>query len=404
MGTLTVPALRQPTHQRFMVSGTADIGAVRRAVTGYADRLRTGPGLADRAALAATELATNLLRHAFPGGWILARPLPPAAVEIIAVDHGPGIADAAAAVEGRSHSPAGLGCGLAAVVRASSYFDIHTGPDQATTVLAIVGSGDAARGAAMRPRSWAGVSVGLDEACGDGWAIAEVGSATAVAVVDGLGHGVSASAATDAAMTTLADEPADLEGYVGRANTAMRGTRGGVVALCLLEPDRGQMRCLSVGNISGGILCDEAQQNLGFCRGTIGTHAKPPRSKLIRYPWPPGATLVLWTDGLASHIDLTAYNGLFGHDPAVAAAALHRGHSHDRDDSTVVAVRNHAKPLWANRRQRSSVPSHSTRATIWTWHGRASVTLAGPAVSPACPPPGSRSRSRPRSGSLTARW
>jgi anti-sigma regulatory factor (Ser/Thr protein kinase) len=340
MGSLSAGSLRQPSHQRFTVSETADVGEVRRAVAACAGRLQTGQGLADRAGLAATELATNLLYHAVPGGWILARPLRPDAVEILAVDRGPGIGDVAAALSGRSARRHGLGCGLSAVARASSYFDIDTGPGRGTTVLAVVASGEAAAAAARPPGRWAGVSVGIDEACGDAWAIAEDSAGTTVAVVDGIGHGAYASAAADAAVRTLAEDPEDLDGYLPRANAAMRGTRGAVLAVCRLEPGRGELRCLSVGNISGAILCAGARRTLVPDRGAVGTAATPPRARITCYPWPPGATLVLWTDGLCSHIDLADHAGLLRHAPAVAAAALHREHSSDRDDSTVVVVRN----------------------------------------------------------------
>jgi anti-sigma regulatory factor (Ser/Thr protein kinase) len=324
------------------VSEASDVGAVRRAVIGYAERLRTGPVVADQAGRAATELATNLLHHALPGGWILARPLPPAAVEILAVDRGPGIRDVAAAVSGRSPSPNGLGRGLSAVAGVSAYFDIDAGPDRGTTVLAIVGPGDGA--STGNRRSWAGISVGIDEACGDGWAVTEADGETTVAVVDGLGHGAYASAATDVAVVTLAEDPADLDGYLARANAAMLGTRGAALAVCRLEPSRGEMRCLSVGNIRGGILCGGAQRTLTAYRGAVGTGDAVPRAKITAYPWRPGATLVLWTDGLTGQIDLAGYAGLLSHDPAIAAAALHRDHSTDRDDSTVVVIKNQAGP------------------------------------------------------------
>src|SRR6266851_2925107 len=154
----------------------------------------------------------------------------------------------------------------------------------------------------------------------------------------------SRAAAAEAAMAPLTDAPADIDGYLARANAAMRGTRGAAVGVCRLQPDRGELRYLSVGNVSGGILGRGGQCTLIAYRGTVGTHAAPPPAKILSYPWPPGATLVLWTDGLAGHIDLAAYTGLFGRDPAIAAAALHRDHSTDRDDSTVVVVRNHTQP------------------------------------------------------------
>jgi anti-sigma regulatory factor (Ser/Thr protein kinase) len=190
MGPLTRHAQRQSSHQRFIVTDHAAVGAVRRAVGDYADRLRAGSTFAAVAANTATELANNLLFHADSGGWILTRPLPPAGVEILAVDRGPGIRDVAAAVAGRAPSPKGLGCGLAAVRNASSQFDIHTHPDRGTVILSVVEAGRTNRsGQARPPRRWAGVSIGIDEACGDGWAVLQDNNVLTAAVVDGLGQG-----------------------------------------------------------------------------------------------------------------------------------------------------------------------------------------------------------------------
>jgi len=342
---MTRSSIRQSSHQRFMVTDSADVGAVRRAVRGYADQLRADASFSAAAAQTATELATNLLLHADPGGWILARPLPPAAVEILAVDRGPGIADVAAAVAGRAPAPKGLGCGLAAVRHASSSFDIHTCRDRGTVVLAIVEAGRA-RGPReeRRPRSWAGVSVGIDEACGDGWAVIAEPRALTVAVVDGLGHGVHASIAADAALSAVADYPADLDGYLAHANAAMRDTRGAAVAICRLEPDRAELRCLSIGNVNARLMHSGGQVGIVPFNGTVGMRETPPANRIMHYPWPVAAALVMWTDGLESRIDLTAHADLLRHDPAVTAAALHRDHARDRDDATVVVVRNQVTP------------------------------------------------------------
>jgi anti-sigma regulatory factor (Ser/Thr protein kinase) len=345
MEAMTSSPVRQSSHQRFMVNDSADVGAVRRAVSGYADQLCADASFTTAAAQTATELATNLLLHADPGGWILARRLPPAAVEILAVDRGPGIPDVAAAVEGRAPAPKGLGCGLASVRRGSSSFDIHTCRDRGTVVLAIVearhASGPQQR---RRPRWWAGVSVGLDEACGDGWAVMEEPHGLTVAVVDGLGHGMHASIAADAALNAVADDPADLDGYLAHANAAMRQTRGAAVAVCRLEPDRAELRCLSIGNVSARLMHGGEQVGIVPFNGTVGLRETPPATRIMHYPWPADAALVMWTDGLESRIDLAAQADVLRHDPAVAAAALHRDHARDRDDATVVVVRNQVTP------------------------------------------------------------
>jgi anti-sigma regulatory factor (Ser/Thr protein kinase) len=331
-----VGPLRQPAHHRFRIADEADAGALRRMTARCADQLGATPPARASAELVATELATNLVRHAKPGGWVLVRPTPPDGIEFLAVDHGPGIADLPAALEGRSPAPGGLGRGLAAVRRASACFDVDTGPGRGTTVLARVPLAD---GAPPARSNWGGVSVGVMEVCGDGWAVAELAEGLAVAVVDGLGHGVKASVATDAALDAFAADPADLDALLGRANAAMRATRGGAMTACLLEPGRGELHYFAVGNVSGRVLAGPEERGLALSAGTLGLKVEPPRTRVLSQPWPPGATLVLWTDGLSSRLDLSSRAGLFAREPALVAAALHRDHARERDDATVVVIR-----------------------------------------------------------------
>jgi anti-sigma regulatory factor (Ser/Thr protein kinase) len=333
-----VAPLRQTDHARFRIVDEADAGALRRTVAGYATSLGAAPARAGRAELVATELATNVLLHAKPGGWVLARPILPSAIEIIAVDRGPGIADPASALAGHTTVRGGLGRGLAAVRRACAHFDMYTEPGRGTTVLAVVSLDDSPPAA----RSWAGVSIGLTDACGDGWGVAEFDDGLAVVVVDGLGHGPKASVAADAALAAFAEGPADLDGFIDRANVAMRATRGGVVAGCRLDHDT--LEHVAVGNINARVWNGSQSKGLPFRDGALGIHTAPPRAGRTSHPWSPGAVLVVWTDGLSSRIDLSAYTDLAAHDPAVIAATLHRDHSRERDDATVVVVRNTEAP------------------------------------------------------------
>ncbi|OLB74130.1 MAG: hypothetical protein AUI14_24485 [Actinobacteria bacterium 13_2_20CM_2_71_6] len=334
--------VRQPSHDRFPVADEADAGAVRRAVARHAERLGAAPAARGRAELVATELSTNLVRHAKPGGWMLVRPVPPNGIEILAVDHGPGITDLPGVLDGRAPAPGGLGCGLAAVRRASAGFDVFTEPGRGTTVLSLVNL-DSDR-PAPASRAWGGVSIGVTDVCGDGWAVAELDGGIAVAVVDGLGHGAKASLAADAALAAFAADPTDLDRLVVRANDAMRSTRGGALTACLVEPGREELRYFAIGNVSGRVVSGSGHRGLVFSAGTLGLKSIPPRVRLASCPWPADATLVLWTDGLTSRVQLAADAELARHDPAVVAATLHRDHARERDDATIVVVRNPVPP------------------------------------------------------------
>ncbi len=338
-------AVRQPSHDRFVIGEEADIGAARRALHRYAAALGVDHRL-PQAELAATELGTNLIRHAKPGGWLLTRPVPPSGVELIAVDHGPGIADVAAVLAGagsrRDTQPAqpggGLGRGLAAAGRAATLLDVYSAPGQGTVALALV---DLSRNPAPDggPRAYAGVSVAVADACGDGWAATEVTGGLAVAIVDGTGHGPRASVATDAILAAFAEDPDDLDGFVDRAHRAARGTRGGCATVCRLDQAAAELHYVCVGNIAGRVLSNGPSRSLSFRYGALGAQVAAPRAATGCLPWPPGATLMLATDGLQSRIDVPAGAPLLRHDPGVIAAVLHRDHSREKDDATMVVVR-----------------------------------------------------------------
>src|SRR5262249_56944591 len=80
-------------------------------------------------ALMATEAAANMLRQA-GAGRILARVVgeTESAVELIALDRGPGIAHLSAAMRGGYSTSGGSGLGLRAMSRASKGFDIYSRP------------------------------------------------------------------------------------------------------------------------------------------------------------------------------------------------------------------------------------------------------------------------------------
>ena len=104
------------------------------AAVAMADAAVTHAGLiqADRAscALIATELATNLARHARDGRLVATatEPGPAAWVQLAAVDHGPGIPDIEAAMADGYSTADSLGGGLGACRRAAVVFDLWTAP------------------------------------------------------------------------------------------------------------------------------------------------------------------------------------------------------------------------------------------------------------------------------------
>ncbi|WP_449657612.1 SpoIIE family protein phosphatase [Streptomyces afghaniensis] len=114
------------------------------------------------AALVATELATNLLKHAEGGQVLIDVVAPPApreggakswVVQIAAIDHGPGIADMPAALRDGFSTTGSLGAGLGTCQRLADDFALHSTPGRGTVAVARVGTTPRGGGG---PDGWTG--------------------------------------------------------------------------------------------------------------------------------------------------------------------------------------------------------------------------------------------------------
>jgi hypothetical protein len=107
-----------------------------------------------------------------------------------------------------------------------------------------------------------------------------------------------------------------------------------VVRIDEREPD---LTFCGIGNIAGCILSDGPPRNLVSHHGTAGHDVT--RIQEFQYRFPPGATLVLNTDGLTTQWEVESYAGLLQRHPSLIASILYRDFNRLRDDATVVVVR-----------------------------------------------------------------
>jgi anti-sigma regulatory factor (Ser/Thr protein kinase) len=334
-----------PTHRQIEVVESSQPSAARFAAHEMAGRAGFANEDIHRAGLIATELATNLVKHA-TGGEMLVRDVsrgPDPEIELIAIDRGPGIADI-----GRSladgHSTSGTpGNGLGAVQRLADAFDIHSQLGVGTVVLARLRTRRSA-GPAKPRLEVAGISVPKrgETLCGDAWQVHHYPDGALAVVADGLGHGLHASEASSAAVAVVDPRNGrELSGMLQDMHSGLRHTRGAAAAIADIRPGSALMKYAGVGNISGTI-CDVAStRHTVSHNGTLGHVA--PQFREYSYPWTAGATLVMHSDGLVSHWTLDRYRGLSLRHPAVVAAVLYRDFSRQRDDVTVLVGREAAR-------------------------------------------------------------
>jgi anti-sigma regulatory factor (Ser/Thr protein kinase) len=329
------------SQQIVEVREASDVAEARRVASRLSSRIGFNEVESGHVALIATELASNLVKHAKSGRMVASLLQRGSAVglEVKALDRGPGIANISQSLRDGYSTVGTAGTGLGAVKRLAQEFDIYSAPGKGTAVLARVWSGKLSEswdatfefGAVCLPIPGETVS-------GDGWEIdASRGKCTCV-VVDGLGHGPSAAQAAEAALATTREQrgkaPAEI---VERAHGALRATRGAAIAVAEIDPEDKVVRFCGVGNIVARIASTGKARHMVSYNGIVGQEVR----KIVEftYPWVADALLVMHSDGLTARWDFANDSALLPRHPALIAGVLYRDYGRGRDDATVLVAR-----------------------------------------------------------------
>jgi anti-sigma regulatory factor (Ser/Thr protein kinase) len=323
------------------VSEASEVGAARRAAAALATMQGLGEHYVGQVSLAVTEAATNLIKHG-GGGRIFVRPLSAASrngVEVIALDKGKGMPSVPQSMRD-GHSTAGSpGLGLGTLSRISAGLDIFSQPEFGTALRFEIWDTIGNQATAELEAGVICTCKSGETVCGDAWSVhSERGRYVAV-VADGLGHGPEAAAAAQTALESVSARPqlAPAE-QLSTMHLALRPTRGAAVAVVELQPSRGMGTFCGVGNISGVVRAAGKSRSLVSHNGTLGHHMR--KTQEFAFPYPPGALLIMHSDGVSARWDLDRYRGLEMRHPSLVAAVLYRDFQRGTDDATVAVFKN----------------------------------------------------------------
>jgi anti-sigma regulatory factor (Ser/Thr protein kinase) len=324
----------------LVMAEASQAAEARRMASTLARRLGFGPTEAGRIAIVVTEASTNLVKHAHGGEVLLGAVEAGSArgVCMIALDRGPGMPSMPNCMRDGFSTTGSPGTGLGAISRLASVFDLYSGKE-GTALLAHVADPEPG-GPLADGIVFGAVSIPKrgEEVCGDGWAVAETRAGAAILVVDGLGHGPSAAdAAAIATRLFRSHSGSSPTEILERIHDGLRGSRGAAAAVAEIDRAHGLVRFAGIGNVSGVVHGGGTSRNMVSLHGTLGHEVR--RIQEFTYAWPPGAVAVMHSDGLSSRWDLAAYPGLPDRHPMLAAGVLYRDFRRDRDDATVVVVR-----------------------------------------------------------------
>lgn len=329
--------------QAVRVDDTSQIADARRAAVTCAVALRLSESSAGRAALVATELATNLIKHAGGGSLLFGEDeARERSMVVLSLDKGRGLTNAEALSDG--YSTAGTsGNGLGAVRRASATFDVYALSDRGTTILATIEDEQARQTPPLGAPSRivvGGICIPKpgEELSGDAWTAGLSREVVTLSVADGLGHGPAAATASTAAVRVVAERfEQPLEHMLQDAHGMLRPTRGAAMAVARIHLTAGRTEFIGVGNIAGTIVTDDAMRKTVSLSGIVGHEMRKVQS--FSYPWLASSVLILQSDGVSANWNATKYPGLMQHAPALIAAVLYRDHCRGTDDATVVVAK-----------------------------------------------------------------
>jgi hypothetical protein len=137
---------------------------------------------------------------------------------------------------------------------------------------------------------------------GDRYWAGAVANGMMFAVIDGLGHGRAAAAASDIAIATLerhvGDPPIEL---LRRCHESLRGTRGVAMSLAVFNTENAMLTWIGVGNVEGTLLrCDTGlpSDKLLLRNGVVGIHLPILRAGELAVR--SGDILTMVTDGVTA--------------------------------------------------------------------------------------------------------
>ena len=325
-----------PQDMRWLrVEDASAVAACRQAVQNMAERLRFPAARIGQLALAVTEAASNLHKHAEQGSLLLCvnRDGPQPGIDLVTIDAGPGVRDVSAALRD-GHSTAGtLGIGLGAIQRLADFADMYSRPGHGTSLVARF----CVSPPVSQPR-WAGLirPITGETECGDAYGVVPADGAVTAVLCDGLGHGPLAAAAAAAGVAAVLDDPAgEPAALLERVHQRMSGTRGGAVGVVQVS---GQLaRFAGLGNVAASIVSDGQRKSMISIPGIAGVQARTIRQ--FEYDVPPGSAVIVHSDGISSRWEAAALPALEARDPLLIAAVLLAEAGVHRDDAGVLVLK-----------------------------------------------------------------
>jgi len=316
---------------------------LRSRLSAIAQRLGLPEWKRENMLLAASELATNKIKHAGGRGMIQVWQQPGPVLDILALDFGPGIADLEQAEEDGYSTVNTLGKGLGSIRRLSDELYIYSQPENTgrmrkwsgAVFLARFYPGDDKQNVVPLP----GFRIGLYSRSlsdlrynGDRIYLEREGGRLRWLHLDGLGHGERAHGATSNLGIHLSGNGALTE-VLDMVSRQLTDTRGAVGVIGEIDTKQEELRLVGVGDMHAHLFDHESVSGIPFAPGILGREYRS--LSVFRAGFGRKNLVVSASDGIRRNWDMGNFVGLFGQHPQLIAYTLGNIMGRVSDDQSI---------------------------------------------------------------------
>ena len=265
-----------------------------------------------------SELGMNILKYAGHGEVRIYSKVSNSEsyIDIVAKDHGPGIADVALALQDHFSTGGTLGLGLSGVKRMADRFNINSDQFNGTVIVArkylkqsslqkysetISNTMDGHQPTELKDLNYNVSSFfkpfGHNIKGGDATLAVKHNNGFLLAIIDVLGHGEQASLLASNIVEYISNNlTTNLVNLMHDLHTTFRCSRGAAINLVYIDLKRQSCHSISVGNTNTAIIGNKQWKSLSY-NGIVG-HRIPSTLAEQTTTFIPGDLILLWTDGL----------------------------------------------------------------------------------------------------------
>jgi serine phosphatase RsbU (regulator of sigma subunit) len=175
-----------------------------------------------------------------------------------------------------------------------------------------------------------------ETAIGDAYCVLPFPGQVLLAVADGLGHGEEAERAAKMAMAYVQAHPHQpLNILLEGCHRVLRGTRGVVMALVLVDMAKGPAVHAGIGNIETRVVGADKVRRPITHNGILGYQLR--KVHVESFPFAAGDLILMHSDGVSERLEVSPASRLT--DPQLLASQLAHAHGKHNDDQTLLIAR-----------------------------------------------------------------